>query len=70
MQNNAQIFNSIYMYNSGPWSVTTYLQHTVVPKNAALGISRDVSTSGAAPLMTYNFETHFGWGRSEPAPTL
>lgn len=60
LQNNEQIYNLIYMYNSGPWSLTPYLQYTFVPKNSALGTQRDASTLGAALLFTYNFEPTFG----------
>lgn len=60
LQNNEQIYNLIYTYTSGPWSLTPYLQYTFVPKNAAIGTTRDASTMGGALLATYNFEPQFG----------
>ena len=37
-QNNSQIINLIYTYNSEPWTITPYFQYTNIPSNADLGI--------------------------------
>ena len=54
-QNNSQIFNAIYTYNSGRLMVTPYLQYTYVPANPAIGILSSGQTAGAAVLLNYRF---------------
>lgn len=51
LQNNSQIFNALYTYANGPWSVAPYLQYTYVPSNPSLGILSSAQTSGAAVLV-------------------
>jgi len=55
LQNNSQIFNVIYTYQSDRWSVTPYLQYTYVPANVSLGTTSNVQTAGAAILASYRF---------------
>ena len=58
-QNNEQLYNLIYTYNSGPWTITPYLQYTRVPQDMTLGISHSASTLGAALLGKYSFNDRF-----------
>ena len=48
-QNNEDIFNVIYTYNSAPWTITPYFQYTTVPKNPTLGAIKGAQT-WAAPF--------------------
>ncbi|HEV2606939.1 MAG TPA: porin [Xanthomonadaceae bacterium] len=59
VQNNEQLYNLIYTYTSGPWTVTPYLQYTRVPQDTALGIVHSASTLGAALLGKYSFNDKF-----------
>ena len=52
-QNNGDIFNLIYTWTSGPWTVSPYLQYANVPTDAALGITHGVSTTAGALLVSY-----------------
>jgi hypothetical protein len=58
-QNNSSIYNIIYTFSSGPWTVTPYVQWSHVPKNAAFGFLQDANTYGAAVLTNYSFNSHF-----------
>ena len=62
VQNNSSIFNIIYTYNSGPLTVTPYVQWSHVSKNQSLGFNQDAWTYGAAVLATYTFNPHFSLG--------
>lgn len=53
LQNNSQIFNAIYSYFSGNWSVVPYIQYTYIPANPSLGILTSAQTTGAAILSNY-----------------
>ena len=65
-QNNGQIANIIYTYNSAPWTITPYVQFTNVPKNTSLGIGHDAQTYGGALLASYAFSDTFSLaGRAE-----
>ncbi len=55
LQNNSQIYNLIYTYNSDPWIIQPYFQATHVPTNNSIGIGSSASTFGAAVLANYNF---------------
>lgn len=55
LQNNSQITTLNYAYNSPHWSVTPYLQMTVVPAAPQVGILGSSGTQGAAILGTYRF---------------
>ncbi len=58
--NNEQIYNLIYTYTSGPWTVVPYLQYTSIGKNLQIGATHDASTFGGALLANYNMEPEFG----------
>lgn len=57
--NNEDIFNLIYTYTDGPWTISPYLQYTTVPTNAAVGITASASTFGAAVLASYAFDDNW-----------
>ena len=52
-QNNGDIFNLIYSWTSGPWTVSPYVQYANVPADATIGITHSVSTTGGALLVSY-----------------
>jgi hypothetical protein len=52
-QNNGDIFNVIYTWTTGPWTVSPYLQYANVPADAALGITHSASTTAGALLVSY-----------------
>jgi hypothetical protein len=54
-QNNEQIFNLIYTYNSAPWTITPYFQATHVPAMPSIGALTSASTFGGAILANYSF---------------
>jgi hypothetical protein len=54
-QNNQQIYNLIYTYANGPWTVQPYLQFTHVPSLPQFGATDSASTWGGAVLMNYDF---------------
>ncbi|HXO92332.1 MAG TPA: outer membrane beta-barrel protein [Stellaceae bacterium] len=54
-QNNERIFNLIYTYNSAPWTITPYFQHTYVPTQPSIGALTAASTFGGAILANYSF---------------
>jgi hypothetical protein len=58
-QNNSSIYNIIYTYSSGPWTITPYLQWSHVPKDTSLGFQHDAWTYGGAVLANYVFNSHF-----------
>ena len=53
MQNNSQISTLNYAYTTPHWSLTPYLQMTVVPAAPQVGIYGSSGTQGAAILGTY-----------------
>jgi len=55
IQNNSQIYNLIYTFSSGPWTLTPNLQITYVPHSPSVGILHDAGTFGAALLANYTF---------------
>jgi hypothetical protein len=66
LQNNSKIYNLIYTYSSGAWTVNPYLQYTYVPQNAEIGTAHSGSTYGAALLAKYAFDPKFSLaGRAE-----
>lgn len=66
LQNNSQVYNLIYTHNSGPVTITPYLQYTHVPRNVELGIARSASTYGGAVLAKYSVTPEFSLvGRAE-----
>ncbi len=58
-QNNSSIYNIIYTYSSGPWTITPYVQWSHVPKNVNFGFQQDAWTYGGAVLANYAFNSHF-----------
>jgi hypothetical protein len=54
-QNNERVFNLIYTYNSAPWTITPYFQHTYVPTAPSIGALTAASTFGGAVLANYSF---------------
>lgn len=54
-QNNQQIYNLIYTYSGGPWTVQPYLQYTHVPRLPQFGATESASTYGGAVLASYDF---------------
>jgi hypothetical protein len=64
-QNNSQIINLIYTYNSAPWTITPYFQYTNIPSNADLGIV-SARTYGGAVLASYKVDDNISIaGRAE-----
>jgi hypothetical protein len=53
LNNNGQIYNLIYTYNSSPLVVTPYFQATVIPSNPDIGVGKTTSTLGGAILASY-----------------
>lgn len=53
LQNNSQISTLNYAYNTPHWSITPYLQMTVVPAAPQVGILGSSGTQGAAIMGTY-----------------
>lgn len=65
-QNNGQLYNVIYTYSSGPWTINPYLQYTYVPQDANIGTAHRGSTYGAAMIAKYAFDSKFSLaGRAE-----
>lgn len=58
-QNNSSIYNIIYTYTSGPWTITPYVQWSHVPKNVELGFLHEANTYGGAVLANYAFNSNF-----------
>ena len=57
--NNESIFNLIYTYTAGSWTISPYLQYTSVPSNPAAGIAKSASTLGGALLASYSFDDNW-----------
>jgi hypothetical protein len=55
-QNNSEIYNLIYTYAKGNWTVTPYYQYTHVKTNPSVGILQGSHTNGGAILANYNFK--------------
>jgi Putative beta-barrel porin-2, OmpL-like. bbp2 len=58
-QNNGQIYNLIYEYNSAPWIIEPYFQWGYVPHNSKIGVTKSTSTIGGAILASYAFTNNF-----------
>jgi hypothetical protein len=58
LQNNSQIYNLIYEYNSSPWIIEPYFQWTIVPHNSEIGVFESTSTLGGALLASYAFTSN------------
>jgi Putative beta-barrel porin-2, OmpL-like. bbp2 len=59
VQNNSTIYNVIYTYTKGSWILTPYYQHTNVPTNAKIGVTKGASTDGFAVLASHSFGKGF-----------
>ncbi|MGH6878973.1 MAG: outer membrane beta-barrel protein [Rhizomicrobium sp.] len=62
-QNNGEIFNLIYAWSSGPWTVSPYVQYASVPADTTIGITHGASSAGGALLAGYaiNDEWKVAW---------
>lgn len=80
-QNNSSIYDLVYTYASGPWTLSPYIQYSNVPRDNALGFAAGASTLGAAVLGSYAVTDEFKLAarleyiaqtgdRASPAPTL
>ena len=56
LQNNSRIYDVIYTYSSGPWTLSPYVQDTSVPRLPSLGVLHSAETYGAALLVNYMFD--------------
>ena len=56
-QNNERLYNLIYTHTVGAWTLQPYLQYTDVPAIPEFGWTQSASTSGAALLLNYNFDS-------------
>jgi hypothetical protein len=66
VQNNSSIYNVIYTYTKGNWTIQPYFQYTDVPRNPKIGIVHGAATQGGAILANYNFKHHISLaGRAE-----
>jgi hypothetical protein len=66
LNNNGQIYNVIYEYNSAPWIIEPYFQETVIPNNPDIGVFKATETIGGAILASYAItEKIFLVGRAE-----
>jgi hypothetical protein len=56
MQNNGSLYDLIYTYIKGPWTIQPYVQYNLVPANQDMAIKRGAAARGAAVLVNYNFK--------------
>jgi hypothetical protein len=56
LQNNSRIYDVIYTYSYGPWTLSPYLQDTYVPRLPSIGVLRSAETYGAALPVDYTFD--------------
>jgi hypothetical protein len=56
---NSKIFNAMYTRIDGPWTITSYLQYTNVPRNTDIGIAHAASTFGGAVDASYAVDSNF-----------
>ena len=65
-QNNSAIYNLIYTYSNGPWTISPYLQISHVDANPAVGIPAGATSTSGAILATYAPGDHWSLsGRAE-----
>ncbi len=55
VQNNGSIYNIIYTYQKGRWTIQPYLQYTDVPTDLNVSIAQGAATWGGAFLANYRF---------------
>ncbi len=70
LQNNSQITTLNYGYNSPHWSITPYLQMTVVPAAPQVGIMGTSGTQGAAVMGAYRLNPNDGGKAAKQNITL
>ncbi len=58
-QNNSSIYNVIYTFSHGPWTITPYFQASHVEANPQLGILHAADTYGGAVLANYAIDSHW-----------
>jgi hypothetical protein len=56
-QNNSRIFDIIYTFRSGSWSLSPNLQYTYVPVAPSIGVLQGAATYGASLLLNYTFDS-------------
>jgi hypothetical protein len=61
-QNNSSIYNLIYTYSSGKWTITPYAQVSVVKSDARLGFYHAADSYSGAVLANYAFTSNFSLG--------
>jgi len=59
VQNNGSIYNVIYTYNKSGWIIQPYYQHSDVPTNPKVGVTKGNSTDGGAILVSRTFKHGF-----------
>jgi Putative beta-barrel porin-2, OmpL-like. bbp2 len=62
LQNNSEIYNLIYTYESGPWIIQPYFSATHVPINTSIGITSSASSFGGSVLADYSLGGGFFLG--------
>ncbi len=62
LQNNADIYNLIYTYKSGPWIIQPYFSATRVPTNTSIKITSSASSFGGSVLTDYSLAGGFFLG--------
>lgn len=53
LQNNSQIYNVVHAIKLGSWSITPYIQYTVIPNNGITNLGQSASTLGYAGMINY-----------------
>jgi hypothetical protein len=53
LNNNGQIYNVIYTFNSAPFVITPYFQETNIPYDPSIGVLKSTQTIGGAILASY-----------------
>lgn len=56
-QNNGAIYNVMYTHTQGAWTVSPYFQYSEVPSSPIIGTGGSASTTGAALLVNYAFDS-------------
>jgi hypothetical protein len=66
LNNNGQIYNVIYTFNSAPFVITPYFQETNIPYNPDIGVLKSTQTLSGAILASYAITDMFSIaGRAE-----
>lgn len=59
VQNNSSMYNIIYTYTKGAWTIQPYFQYTNVPTNPKVGVVKGASTTGGAILVNRTLKHGF-----------